>query len=363
MTKLPILPPSELDGRWFTDLLQANNVDAVVRGASRKNVGTGQIGDSVRFVLDYERDAPNAPRSLVGKFPSSDPTSRGTGVMLQNYLREIRFYQELAPRARITLPTCWRADINAETQDFVLIMEDLAPAEQGDQLKGVTLAQAKLVLEEAAKLHAAFWNDDYLETLTYVSGSKAAEAARPGVGGDMVAGLWGAFKQRYGARLWKDSKAIGDELCSRFADQANLHPGPRCLTHNDFRPDNMMFATAAGGRPFTMLDWQSFAYGTGAVDVAYFLAGALTPEERRANEAALLKHYHDALTREGVSGYSMDALKEDYRTGAFLLFFTAFFASVVVVQTPRGDDMFFQMIRSATDHILDHDAMGKLRSL
>lgn len=239
-------------------------------------------------------------------------------------------------------------------------MEDLAPAEQGDQLKGVTLAQAKLVLEEAAKLHASFWGDDYLDTLAYVSGSKAAQAGGPGVGSDMVVALWGAFKQRYGARLEKDSEAIGDVLCGKFAEQAALHPGPRCLTHNDFRPDNMMFATAAGGHPFKMLDWQSFAYGTGAVDVAYFLAGALPKEERRANEAMLLKHYHDALAAQGVSGYSLDELKADYRTGAFLLFFTAFFASMVVIQTPRGDDMFFQMIRSATDHILDHDAMAAL---
>ena len=42
-----------------------------------------------------------------------------------------------------------------------------------------------------------------------------------------------------------------------------------------------MFASAAGGYPVTTLDWQSFAYGEGATDVAYFLAGALSPDVRR----------------------------------------------------------------------------------
>ncbi len=359
MTSLPILLPGDIDAHWLTELLQSNGVDAVVKAAAKKNVGTGQIGDSVRFTLEYERDAANAPRSLVGKFPSQDETSRGTGVMLRNYYREVKFYQNLAPRARINTPKVWRADIN-DAHDFVLIMEDLAPAEQGDQLKGVSLAQAYLVLEEAAKLHASHWGDERLDTLDYVSGSKAGEGGGGGLNSDMVAGVWGSFKQRYGARVAKDMEAVGDVLCRKMAEQAALHPGPRCLTHNDYRPDNMMFATEKGGHPFTMLDWQTVAYGTGAVDVAYFLAGALTPDERRANEAALLKHYHDALVAGGVRGYSMDDLKRDYGTGAFHLFFTAFFASIVVVQTPRGDDMFFQMLRSATDHIHDHGAMAAL---
>lgn len=363
MPSLPILPPSAIDARWLTDVLQANGVDAIVEDVAKKNVGTGQIGDSVRFALSYERDAANAPRSLVGKFPSQDERSRGTGVMLKNYYREVRFYQQLAPRARIHTPRVWRADIN-DAHDFVLIMEDLAPAEQGDQLQGVSLAQAELALDEAAKLHASCWDDPALDTMDFVSGSKASEAGGAGaVNAEMVRTIWDGFKQRYADRLGAESVAVGDVLSARYGDQAHLHPGPRCLAHNDYRPDNMMFATARGGHAFTMLDWQTYAYGVGAVDIAYFLAGALSPQTRRAEEDRLLRRYHAALEAGGVKGYDFAALKHDYRTGAFHLFFTAFFAAMVVVQTKRGDDMFMQMLRAATDHIVDHDALAALTAV
>ena len=47
------------------------------------------------------------------------------------------------------------------------MMEDLAPAEQGDQLKGVSLEQARLAVEQAARLHAARWDDPSIEDLAW----------------------------------------------------------------------------------------------------------------------------------------------------------------------------------------------------
>jgi len=67
----------------------------------------GQIGDSVRFRLDYARGGEDAPASLVGKFPAAGDESRKTGVALGNYIREVRFYQQLAPTALIHTPRCY----------------------------------------------------------------------------------------------------------------------------------------------------------------------------------------------------------------------------------------------------------------
>lgn len=350
--------PGDVDAAWLTRVLQNAGVDAVVATVQAANVGTGQIGDSVRFRLTYERAAEGAPASLVGKFPAANDESRQTGVMLGNYVREVNFYRHLAAKALVQTPRCWFTDCDDATGEFVLIMEDLAPAEQGDQLKGVTLDQARLVMVQAARLHASHWADDGLDDLPWVSGSKAAPASP--VSPDLVAGLWQGFKGRYGARLSAEAVAVGEALSVRWSAFGQMHDGPRCLTHNDFRPDNMMFGTAAGGHPVTVLDWQSFAYGAGATDVAYFLAGALPPEVRRANEAELLGLYHRTLCELGVSGYSLDDLRRHYGQGAFLLFLTAFFAAMVVEQTPRGDEMFLQMIGGASQHIHDHGALAAL---
>lgn len=358
LAKPDIRRPGAIDAAWLTAVLQNAGVDAVVSEFEAKNVGTGQIGESVRFRLRYEREGEGAPASLVGKFPSPDETSRGTGIMLGNYLREVRFYQQLAPKALVQTPRCWFADTDETGGEFVLMMEDLAPAEQGDQLQGVTLDQARLVVEQAARLHGAFWNDESLDDLPWVQGSKAAPASA--VTPELVSGLWQGFRARYAERLQPHWIEVGEALTSRWGAFSERTPGPRTLAHHDFRPDNMMFGTPAGGYPVTVLDWQSFTYAVGATDVAYFLAGALPPQVRRAHEAELLDLYHRELIRLGVTGYSMDDLRRDYGVGAFQLFLTAFFASMVVVQTPRGDDMFMQMLGSACDHIADHDALAAL---
>lgn len=347
-----IRPPAAIDAEWLTAVLQSAGVDAVVKGFTAANVGTGQIGESVRFQLDYARRGGDAPDSIVGKFPASGQESRNTGVMLGNYIREVRFYQELAPKALIRTPRCYFTDVEESTSNFVLMMEDLAPAEQGDQLQGVSLDQARLVVVEAAKLHASHWGDESLDDLPWVSGARAAPPSM--VTEDMVVALWEAFKDRYGPRMQRDWVAAGDWLARRFAAFGAAHDGPRCLTHNDFRPDNMMFASREGGHPVTVLDWQSFAYGSGPTDLAYFLAGALPADVRRAHEAELLQLYLDTLTSLGVSGYCMADLKRHYGRGAYLLFGTAFFAGMIVTQTERGDRMFLQMLGSAADHMWDH---------
>lgn len=348
--------PEAIDAAWLTAVLQSAGVDAVVRSFTAKGVGTGQIGDSVRFKLEYERGGESAPASLVGKFPAAGDESRNTGIALGNYVREVRFYQRLAPTALIHTPRCWFTDVDEATSEFVLMMEDLAPAEQGDQLQGVSLEQARLVTIEAAKLHASHWGDDALDDMPFVSGSRAApaRAANP----DAVKMLWEAFKGRYGPHLAPEWIEAGEWLAPRFGSLGASHDGPRCLTHNDFRPDNMMFATAAGGYPVTVLDWQSYAYGSGPTDLAYFLAGALPRDVRRAHEDEFLQLYLDTLTGLGVQGYGMDDLRRHYARGAYLLFGTAFFAAMIVTQTERGDRMFLQMLGSAADHMWDHGVVG-----
>lgn len=346
--------PEAIDAGWLTRALQMSGVDAVVSDFTAAPVGTGQIGDSVRFRLRYARGGDTAPASVVGKFPSADPISFNTGVMLGNYTREVMFYRHLAGSALISTPHCLFADVEPASGEFVLLMEDLAPAQQGDQLRGVSLDQAMAVIDEAALLHASHWEDEALDDLPWVSGSQAAppSAATP----EMVQALWSAFRDRYQEHLHADWIDIGERLSSRFAALGELHRGPRCLTHNDFRPDNMMFGAAG----VTTLDWQSFAYDSGAQDVAYFLAGGVSPELRHKHEAQFLDRYLLGLHSHGVSNYSRDDLARDYAHGAFLLFLTAFFAAMVVKQTPRGDAMFIQMLGGASRHILDHDALSLL---
>ncbi len=346
-----------IDEAWLTAVLAANNISATVTGFKATPVGTGQIGDCARFELEYADAAPNAPTSLVGKFPADAEESRATGISLGNYHREVKFYQLLQDKSGIATPKCFFTDVNEETHDFVLIMEDLSPAEQGDQLDGVDVDAAKLVIQEGAKLHAAFWEDDSLDDFVWVNGSKDAPDH---ITQDVITGLWAGFVERYGDRVSTRATKIGEAMARNMAGFDAIRTGPRALVHADFRPDNMLFATSKGGSPMTVVDWQSFGYGPAASDIGYFIAGALAPEDRKAYETELLDLYAAELTRHGAGDYPRDVMERHYVSGAYQHFLTAFFAAMLVTQTERGDNMFFKMLNGATDLIFDYGAEGWL---
>jgi hypothetical protein len=356
---IAIVRPEHITPEWLTSVLRAGGVNAKVRDFTRKRVGTGQIGQSVRFTLEYEDATPGAPISLVGKFPADEEESRNTGIVLGNYIREVNFYKHLAKSALISTPKCYFTDVDLATSEFVLMMEDLAPAEQGDQLKGCSLDQARLAVKEAANLHASHWNDPRIEDLAWVSGTRVA-GLRGSADPNAMTALWSSFCARYGDRLSADAKKVGGALVENYGAYDSYYAGPKSLVHIDYRPDNMMFASARGGKPLTVLDWQSLAFGCGVTDVAYFLSGALDRETRARLEKDLLREYHERMRILGVD-YGFESLWRDYRSRAFALYLVAFYASMIVTQTPRGDDMFMQMITSATNQVLDLDALEFLR--
>ncbi len=357
--KLPIIRPGQVTPGWLTEVLRHAGHDVTVKDIRAKKVGTGQVGETVRFDMTFDGDAKGAPATIVGKFPSPDESSRSTGVALGNYIREVRFYKELADKALIQTPVCFYTDVDLETSEFVLMMEDLSPAVQGDQLEGITLAQAKLAVDEAAKLHASHWGHDELDELAWLQDSSAAPKM---ISQELVAGFWDGFRERYKDDVPADYFEIGDAVVRTYGDERFAYKGPRCLTHNDFRPDNMMFGTKDGGYPLAVVDWQSLGYGCGQSDLSYMLSGSLPRDVLRANEDALLKQYHDKLVELGVKDFSLDDVWQNYRRFAFGMFVMAFIASMIVERTERGDRMFLAMLKSGAEHVKDLDALETLKA-
>ena len=175
-------------------------------------VGTGQMCDSVRLAPDATTGRPTRPATVVAKLPAADETSRATALSLRSYENEVRFYQQLAPELPIRTPHVFHADIDVETASFVLLLEDLAPAEQGDQLAGCTPEVAKVAVDELVRLHAPRWDDPTLADLEWL-------APRPAEGQQfmlmLLPTLWDGFRERYAADLGPDVHEAGDAL---FAD-------------------------------------------------------------------------------------------------------------------------------------------------
>ena len=114
---------------------------------------------------------------MIAKLPAADETSRATARSLGSYENEVRFYQLLAPELPMRTPAVYYADIDVETASFVLLLEDMAPAEQGDQLRGCSPETAKVAVDELVRLHAPRWDDPTLEAFEWLHRDRAAQRA------------------------------------------------------------------------------------------------------------------------------------------------------------------------------------------
>ncbi|MFN4186063.1 MAG: phosphotransferase [Hyphomonas sp.] len=353
--------PLELGPDWFNTLFAEIGIDAEVKSLTSKSIGTGQIGENVRFVFEYAKAGPDAPKTLVGKFPSGNETSLMAARMLNHYKREVYFYRTFPKVAGRITPKALYTDYDEATNRFALIMEDMSPSEQGDQLAGCGLVEAKLALSAAAALHAAHWEDPALDDFDWLQGS--AKAPPPAITPEQVTGLWGAFKDRYAAHLTADIIEVGDAYAESLPRWGESYTGPFALTHSDFRLDNMLFAPPGAAKPLAVVDWQTAGKGGPANDVAYFIGAGLTREDRPKHEMALLRYYHDCLKAEGITSYSFEDLHEHYRWFSFSGIGVAFGAAMIVKQTERGDEMFLTMLRRHCAQVRDNNALELLKTL
>jgi aminoglycoside/choline kinase family phosphotransferase len=346
--------PEDLTPSWLTAALTSSRVleGARVVDATFRPIGTGQMCDCVRFDLHYDR-ATEAPNTIVAKLPAADETSRATAKALRSYENEVRFYQELAPELQIRTPHVYYADIDVASASFVLLLEDLAPAQQGDQLRGCTLGQARVALEELVKLHASRWGDGTLADIEWLHGDKAANNQFLVA---LLPGLWEGFRDRYAADLSVDVIQAGTVLFSQIEAYLLADLGPSTVVHGDYRLDNLLFDPAPGGVPVAVVDWQLCTDGPAMNDVAYFIGAGLGVGDRRSVEIDLVRGYYSSLTVAGVTDYAWDQCWQQYRRGTWSGLIMAVAASMLVERTARGDQMFLTMAERHSRHALDLDA-------
>ena len=352
-----VADPQLVTAEWLTAVLRHG---AAIDEASRvvalepTAIGTGQVGANIRYVLAY--DGPPGPPTVVCKFSSRDPQSAATGVQTLTYETEVAFYRDLADRVDISRPRCYLAAIEPGTANVVVVMDDLAPAEQGDQIAGCTVEQATLAIDEAAKLHGPLWGHPALRELAWLDRSSSSG----GLAG-VFPGVWEAFVARYRSTLDDVTIDAGGRLVASIDRLRAYEPAALTAIHYDYRLDNMLFGTPAGGRPLTVVDWQTVQLGLGPMDVAYFLGNAFEADTRRSCEVELLERYHRALVDDyGITGYSLEQCWGDYRRSSFASLVMATFASMMVGRTDRGDAMFMAMANRSAAMAVDLDTLALL---
>ncbi len=317
------LPKSvtEIDPAWLGEALRRGGALPSGRvtscGVTVIGEGEGFVGELGRIKAEYE-PAGAGPASVIAKVPTQLQEARTFFLMAGLYAIEGSFYRDLASRVPIRTPRPYFNAMDAAAGEFVLLLEDLAPARAGNQVEACARADAEVAVDNMAALHAAYWDKPELDRLAWLP--KMDEETRGPALGAMLPFVWPMVAERAGDLLGAKIRAIAPVLGARFAPLgALMSAAPRTLVHGDYRLDNMFFGLADGGE-FALLDWQAAQRGRGPADLVYFLVGSLPPDDRRDWEDDLTERYLRGLRDRGVSGYGLDECRRDMKAAALYQF-------------------------------------------
>jgi thiamine kinase-like enzyme len=259
--------------------------------ANRIGAEHGMSGQIHRVDIETERGS--GPRSLVVK--------QETAAAVE---RELLFRRHCGELMRGHIPDLLCGVIDDEAGRGVLVLEDIASAEQGDVLHGCTDDQADAVVRVLARLHGGSGsaNDD------------SDQAALP---------RWSASPiehDRWSDRLDRANERFPEILAPRLTLLPDLPErvagagsvlleGPVTWLQVDSHLDNTLF------RPdgtVVLLDWCNAAIGPPVVDLTRFLTEGVVDPTRPERVTALLTLYTDELRGLGVEDVSVADLRSGF---------------------------------------------------
>ncbi|QZH59583.1 aminoglycoside phosphotransferase family protein [Mycolicibacterium farcinogenes] len=324
--------PTEVTAGWLSQIL-GTEVDTVQTAP----IGTGQTGATYRVSVTYRGDT-GLPATFAIKLPSQDETVRDRVSI--GYRSEHAFYTNVADHVQIPVPHCHHCEIAGEGADFVLLLSDLAPAEQGDQIAGCTPAEAHLAVRALADLHGPTWADPRWANFPGIAMPKPEPDSAKGFG-DVAKMAADITLDKLGARLSADDQDTLRTAMSMVTPWLLAEPDRFAILHGDYRLDNMLFDPDRSR--ITVVDWQTLGSGLPARDLSYFTATSLDPAVRAAAEGDLVGAYHDRLLSHGVSDYDRETCWRDYRLGMLQAPLITVLGTAFANSTERGDDMMVVM--------------------
>ena len=281
----------------------------VVGCQARLSDTPGQTAEVV--LIDVDCSEPNdLPSRLVAKITSFNQDVLDNVIAhYDQYYRETSFYREI-PDVGISVPQCLYQDYNPDTQAFIILMQDLAPAESPSW--AISTDEVIFALQALPAFHSRWWNNPDLRTKDWMvqfdnraffeAATSAATAARD------------TLTQHYGTEGELSIELMAATLEHFDAVLAFTSSRPYTFVHGDYHAKQMFFPTKSGGS-FAVIDWQFPFVAQGAWDFARLEAMCLGTGVRRTHERSLLDDYLTGLKSGGVADYEMGDLEADYRMG------------------------------------------------
>ncbi|MBL7501932.1 aminoglycoside phosphotransferase [Frankia sp. CNm7] len=298
---------ADVTPQWMTAALADHHPDAEVRDATlvTRDDGTNR---RARFELTYA--AGSGPARV---FLKAEGIHREVHARNGNLFNESELYASREPLP-LDHPLCYRAVIDRPGLDYVLVMEDVTDrgGDPRDSTRPLTVDQVANGLRGLARLHSRYWEFTAATRpkLAWVQTWAPTEGFQIGLRRFTPRGL-----ERGAHSLPAEvTKYDGDGIVDLWASYvATLDRGPLTLLHADAHIGNTYVLP---GDDVGFLDWQVVRRGAWPQDVAYFLVGALTVEDRRRAERDLLGEYLAALDVPARTRPSADDAWLHYRACA-----------------------------------------------
>ena len=309
--------PDDITPQWLTKALCSTGISPNVIVTSLRIEPIAEFtcaGQLARLHLSFRQSQSTLPRILVAKLHAPDEPLRAKTRPFTPDKCEILFYQHLADEIPLRIPHCYYSAMNVTDGKYVRILEDLAPAKVGNQIKGSTAEETALALRAIASFHAHWWQNEKLEEFDWLAGSPTDSDSIARWVLDQYQKAFLIFVNKAGTLLTDAAKTFGEQLPEKLMEKPQFGKPPSTLVHGDFRLENVFFGASLGKSGFAVIDWQDISRGEGVWDVAWFIGGCLqVTSNRQVEERQLLKIYHETLKANGVNGYTFEACWEDYR--------------------------------------------------
>ncbi len=316
-----------IDAQWMAAAL-GQNVTAV----SHEQIGVGVgVSSAVYRSLLTGADCD----SVIVKLPALAEEAVFTSMVLRMYIREVRFFANLASESPIRVPAGYFGRVDEESSRFVQVMEDMGSMRVVDQNAGMPIEDAGQAVDELALWHAHWWGkaDPLVERGDLVC---LSDPVYPAILPMVFAEGWDKLNAEISIadEIRRVAPGWSDRMPSLLT---SLSATPNTLCHGDYRADNILFDD--NGR-VVLLDFQLVGRGSGAYDLAYFVTQSLAPETAATHETELFNRWRDGLISAGVAESETVGLWDRYREAAlFCLAYPVVASRGMDLQDPRQRDL------------------------
>ena len=336
--------PDEITNEWLTDVQRGSGrlEAAFVVNHSIKPLAIG-IGSAniVRITLEYDFPEDGALSSMIAKFVSIQKIPHAEKLK-DFYDREVKFYKHLGSNSGISTPQCLYAEIDKQSGDSLLLMEDMSKCRVGD-LSG-KLEDVEIAIKNIARFHAKWWNCNQLSKLPWGILFSSASGKNEGLFKTFLDSLL-QVKKIYGNKIPETFCLVADRLqnieVSIFTDDSQT------LVHGDYHPGNIFFQSNNEGR-FAVFDWEAVHNGCAGEDLVRIITLGLTQEQRELYQNSLVKLYHKILLENVSIEYSLDQCWDNFRRG---LLYSVFFNTIAAARQSR--ERIEQLDAASVEFILD----------